>query len=213
MAQDEKLNKSLQLNMRLLRQINFSKAGSRLKTLVFYKIAEMAVLLFMMVYLWNFIVQNITLPGFCIPAFIITGFITAGFISDIRQVVLVSQIRTNPDAPVSILQKKTEKLKLLIINYVKASLISIPFYPVFIIVAGKIFLNVDFWMPQHRLYILCNLIVGALLVPLFTWLYKQLSDNNLKQVWINNLLTGSGWNQAVQAQQFLSEIEEFQQEA
>jgi hypothetical protein len=210
--QEEKLNKSLQLNIQLLRKINFDKAGNKLRTLLFYKLTEMIILLFMIAYLWNFTIKYFNTPGFSVPSVILTGFIMAGFISDIRQVNIITQLRSEENAPVSFLQKKTEKLKLLIIGYVKMSFITIPFYPLLMIVGGKIFFNVDCWVPQHRSFLMANFITGLLLIPLFAWLYRQLSKHNIKQVWVDNFLTGSGWNQADAAHKFLAEIAAFEKE-
>lgn len=211
-AHDEKLNKSLQLNIKLLREVNLGKAGKKLGALMAGKIAEMAVLLFMIIYLLNFTISYFTEPGFSVPSVIIMAFIISGFISDIRQLALIVQLRDSQDAPVSQLQKKVERLKLFIVNYVKMSFISIPFYPLLMIVGGKIFFGLNCWALQHRPFLIANFAAGLLLVPLFLWLYRQLSKQNIKQVFVDGLLSGSGWNQAVSAQQFLNEIEAFEKE-
>ncbi len=208
--QDKKLDRSLQLNMRLLHQINFNKAGNKLRTLLFLKTIEMAILLFMIIALCSYTVKYITDPGFCIPALIITGFIVSGYISDIRQLALIVQIRADDAAPVSQLQKLVERLKILIVNYTKMSFISIPFYPLLLIVSARIFFHVDFWAPQFHAYLIANVITGLLLVPVFIWLFIQLSKQNIKNIHVKNFLSGSGWNQATLAQQFLNEIEQFE---
>jgi len=211
MEQDKKLDKSLQLNLQLLRQINFDKAAGKTNTIFIFKIMEMIVLLVMEAYLVGFIIKYFPDPAFSISAVISMIFIGAGIISDVRQMTVIIQLGSDNAAAVSAMQKKVEKLKLLIIGYVKWSFISIPFYPVFLILAGKIFLNIDFWAPHHRTYLLVNIVVGVLLLPIFIWLHKQLGKQNIEQVWVKNFLAGSGWNQAVSAQQFLGEIEKFEQ--
>jgi cellulose synthase/poly-beta-1,6-N-acetylglucosamine synthase-like glycosyltransferase len=208
--QDKKLEKSLQLNMQLLREMNFDKAGKKLRTLIWLKAAEMSILLFMMICLLSFTIRHIAEPGFSISSFIIFAFITSGFISDIRQMGLIVEIRAGYTEPIGHLQKKVERLKLLIVNYVKMSFLSIPFFPLLMIVSAKIFFNVDFLAPQFRAYLIANIVVGALLLPVFLWLFRLLSKPNISNTWVKNFLSGSGWNQASLAQQFLTKIEEFE---
>lgn len=209
---DRKLDKSLQLNLQILRKVNFDRISSKANTAILFKLAEMGILFFMMGYLFNFTIRYRGIPQFSIPAIVTGLFMMAGFISDIRQIIILVQLRTGFDEPVTLLQKKVEKLKLLIINYVKCSFISLVFYPLLMILAGKIFLNIDFFEPRLRAYLIGNVVVGLALAPLFIYLYVQLSRKNLRQVWVKNFLTGSGWNQAVAAEKFLKEIEEFEQE-
>jgi hypothetical protein len=210
--QDEKLNKSLQLNMKLLRELNFDKASNKLRTLFFLKLVEIAILIFMVIYLSGVFIMYLTQPGFSIPSFIIMAFIVSGCISDVRQLSIIIQLRKDKGAPVSQLQKRVERLKLLIINYTKMSFISIPFYPLLMIIAAKLFFNVNIWLTQYRGYLIANCVVGLLLLPLFLSLFRQLGKQNIKQIWVSNFLSGSGWNQAVLAQKFLNEIEEFERE-
>ncbi len=208
--QDKKLDKNLQLNIQLLKTINLNKAGNKLKKLCIFKIFEMLIFLHMIVYLINFTIKYISFPGLSIPSIAIITFIAAGFISDIRQMTLIVDLLLNDTLPVFQLQKKIEKLKLLIINYVKVSYLLIPFYPLLMIVSGKIFFGFDFWMPSLLIYLLSNIVVGMLLFPLFLWLYRQLTGQNIKNGWVKVFLDGSGWNQVKSAQNFLTEIENFE---
>jgi hypothetical protein len=210
-AQDKKLDKSLQLNLQLLRRLNFDKVAGKANTILVFKILETILQLVMQSYLVYFFIKYLPNLQFSIPALITIILIGAGIISDIRQMTIIVQLRSGNAAPVSVMQKKVEKLKLLIVAYVKWAFISIPLYPLLLILAGKIFLNVDFWAPQHRTYLTVNMIIGVLLIPGFVWIYRQLSKQTIEQRWIKNILTGSGWNQAVSAQQFLDEIEKFEQ--
>ena len=211
-AYDRKLDKSLRLNIQLLKKVNFGKVNNRATTLLIYKILELFILFGFFNILLSFIVENLIVVHLLIPAIITISFIIIGLVSDIRQVILIIQIRTNNTAPVTSLQKKLGKLKLLIVNYVKYSLLSIPLYPILLIPGAKIIWDMDMWSPNHRAYLMANIVVGLILMPVFLWLYAQLGKNNLGQLWVRNFLSGSGWNQANSAQQFLTEIEEFEKE-
>ncbi len=209
---DRKLDKSLQLNIQLLKKVNFSKVNNKINTLLIYKIAEVLILLIFSSSLISFIAKNADAWHFIIPALSILFFIILGIVSDIRQISIIIQIRANEAAPVASLQKKVEKLKLLIVNYVKCSLLFIPLYPLLLIPGAKIIWDMDMWAANHRAYLIANIVVGSMLMPVFVWLYFQLSKNNLGQLWVRNFLSGSGWSQANSAQQFLKEIEEFEKE-
>jgi len=211
-AYDKKLDKSLQLNLQLLRKLNFEKMASKARTIVIYKIIEIIIWVTMVGYLLNFSIKYFEQPGFSIPAVITIALLVAAIISDIRMLMITTQLQTDYDAPVSSLQKKVHKLKLIILGYVKWSILGLPLYPVFLILAGKIFINVDFWSAKHYTYLMSNIVVGACLLPGFVWLYIRLSKAEITPVWIKNLLIGSGFNQAAAAQQFLDEIDRFEKE-
>ena len=207
---DKKLDKNLQLNMQLLRKINFDKVAGKATTLFIYKLVEMVIIMFMLVYLISFEIKNFTSPALSISGGITMLFIIAGFISDVRMMAIIGNLRSDYGTPIAAMQKQVEKLKLIIVGYTKWALLSIPFYPAFLMVAGKIFLHINFLETKHRDYIVVNVIIGVLLLPLFAWMYRQLSKPEIKPVWIKNFLTGSGWNQAQSAKQFLDEIEQFE---
>jgi hypothetical protein len=209
---DRKLDKNLQLNLQLLRKINFDKVAGKARTLFLYKLVEMVLLMFMLVYLIDFEIKNITDLSLTIPGAITLIFIIAAFITDIRMMAIIGKLRSDYDAPVSPMQKEVEKLKLLIIGYVKWSFLSIPFYPALLIVAGKVFLHINFWDINHHNYLYANIFIGTLLVPLFSWMYVQLSKPVIKNNLVKNFLSGSGWNQAHSAQEFLEEIERFEKD-
>jgi hypothetical protein len=207
---DKKLDKSLQLNMKLLRQVTFDKASKKLGQLLFLKIVEMLILMVLIIALLPFTFIHMNEFRFSIPSLIITPLVIAGFASDVRQLGLIVQIRKDTAAPVSDLQKKAEKLKLLIVKYTRTSFIFLPFYPFLAVVGAKMFLNLDFWAPPYLNRLIPNIIIAVLLIPLFLWLFRQLGKQNVSNKVVKSFLTGSGWNQAKSAEQFLEEIEKFE---
>jgi hypothetical protein len=139
-----------------------------------------------------------------------TVFVISGFVSDIRQIALIIQTRSATAMPVTFLQKKVETLKLYIIRYTRTSFISVPFYPLILIISAKMFFNTDLWAPAYYNYLFVNIIFGIVLLPIFLWLFQKLGKQNLSNPVVKNFLSGSGWNQAVLAQQFLNDIEKFE---
>jgi len=210
---EKKLDKSLQLNMQLLRKINFDKAGFRMRWLFAIKLAEVVFIVFVLSYLLGFTIKYFSDPKLSIPAVIIDMAIIAYFILDIRILSIIYQLQLkNNNEAITPLQKQTAKLKYLIAASLKYALFLIPFYPLLMILIGKVLGNIDFFSPQHKTYLLSNIVVGVLLLPLVIWLFKELSQKEITRDWVKNILSGSGWHQANDAENFLTEIDEFEKE-
>jgi len=209
---DNKLEKSLQLNKQLLNKINLDKAKNKLRTLLIYKLLEMGVLVYVIYYLVNFTIKNIDSPQFSISALILIFFGVMGYISDIRQISVIIRLRTDKADDITSKQKNLTTLKLLIVNYVKWALLSIPFFPVWIVLIPKIFLNFDIYSSSMNLWWWMNIGLGILFIPFVLWIFRQLSKKNINLFWVKNLLDGSGWSLVTDAENFLNEIEKFGKE-
>jgi hypothetical protein len=209
---DNKLEKSLQLNKQLLKQINLDKAKNKIRTLLIFKLLETGVLSVVVYYLVKFTIYNFTSLQFSVSALILLFFTVMGYISTIRQVSLMIRLKTEDADDITSKQKKLTGLKLLIAGYVKWGLLSIPFFPVWIILIPKIFLNFDMYTNGMNAWWWANIGLGLLLIPFVLWVFNQLSKKNINQFWVKNLLEGSGWGLAADAENFLTEIEKFEQE-
>ena len=123
------------------------------------------------------------------------------------------RLKTDSAEDITSKQKKLTALKLLIADYVKWGLLSIPFFPVWIILIPKIFLNIDMYTNGMNAWWWTNIGLGIVLIPFVLWVFRQLSKKNINQFWVKNLLEGSGWRLAADAENFLTEIEKFEQES
>ena len=210
---DRKLDKSLRLNMQLLRQINFDKAKFKIRTLFIIKLFEMVTLMAAAKWLTAFALQNIASPQFYIPAFMLDAMLAAIWIAVLLQISIVIQLELQRNTgAIAPLQKKVERLKSIIVSYLKYALFLIPLYPLMLIVGAKAYLHMDIFELQHRTYLISNLIVALALLPASIWLFRELNKQVIGKRWVKELLSGSGWNQAQAAQQFLQEIEAFEKE-
>jgi len=210
---DKKLDKSLQLNMQMLRKMNFDKAGFKLKMLFIYKIAEMTIFMYLISWFSTYAFKYFTTPRFGIPALVIDLFVLLGFVSDLRQISIIIQVQMeNYNDAIAPLQKKLETLKVGIVNHVKYSYFVIPFYPLMMILGGKIFYNVDFFDPQFKNYLVTNVIIGLALIPVVILPFWQLSKKEITPGIVKNFLQCTGWRSINSAKDFLSEIEKFEQE-
>jgi len=211
-AFDNKLEKSLQLNKQLLNKIKLDKAKNKLRTLLIYKLLEMGVLVYIIYYLVNFTIKNINSPQFSVSALLLIFFGVMGYISDIRQISVMIRLRTDKADDITSRQKNLTTLKLLIVNYVKWALLSIPFFPVWIILVPKIFFNYDMYTNSVKTWLWTNIGLGVIFIPFVLWVFRQLSKKNIDQFWVKNLLDGSGWSRVTDAENFLNEIEKFGKE-
>jgi len=160
----------------------------------------------------NFTIKNIDSTQFSISALILIFFGVMGYISDIRQISVIIRLRTDKADDITSKQKNLTTLKLLIVNYVKWALLSIPFFPVWIVLIPKIFLNFDIYSSSMNLWWWMNIGLGILFIPFVLWIFRQLSKKNINLFWVKNLLDGSGWSLVTDAENFLNEIEKFGKE-
>ena len=210
---DKKLDKTLRLNMELLRKINFDKARFRIRSLFIIKLVEMVLMMFTFNYLLSFIIKYFTSPQFSLPALIIEAAIILYFITDIRMLATIHHLQLkNNDEAIAPLQKSAATLKLLIARAKGYALFLIPCYPVLMIVIGKIFLNIDFTNAALKGYFISNVVAGALLLPFFIWIFRELNQKEITKNWVKKLLPGSGWYLVNDAVSFLNEIERFEGE-
>jgi hypothetical protein len=210
---DKKLDKNLKLNLQLLRKMNFDKARFRMRWLFVIKITSMCWLMIVVMYLIGFAIKYIQQPQFSIPAMLMILLVSVSLVYEFKQYVIMIHLQLkSSDEAIAPLQKRLETLKIMIVNKVKYALFLIPFYPLLMILTGKIFLNIDFFSPQLKGYLIVNIIFGLLLLPVFIWLYRQLSKKDIKPGLIKNLLPGSGWFLVNDAGDFLKEIDKFEEE-
>lgn len=209
---DRKLDRNLQMNMQLLKQLKFDRAKRKLSKIVYLKVIEVLLLIPAIIYLGNFAADNWRMPQFSLSATVIGLLFILFLVYVIKQLVITRQVEMGFDNAVTPIQKKIEQLKLSIVNYVKYILILLPLYPLLLLLAGKIVLNVDFMEPAYKAYFLSNVAIDIILLPLALWLINKLSVKNINSTVAKTLLTGSGWFQANAAYQFLGEIEEFERQ-
>lgn len=209
---DRKLDKTLQVNMQLLRQLKLDKVQGKANGLLTLKIFEIAMLLIMLGWLGDFMLKYYRQPQFMISAFVLLVFVALGIVSVIRQLSIITQLKLGYDDAIAPVQKNIQSLKAVIITTLKYALLLIPCYPFLLIIAGKMIFNVDFTEGTRRAYLLSNVVAAFIFLIPTIWIFIALSRENIKP-WAKTLLFGSGWYQANAAADFLKEIEAFEKEA
>ena len=201
---EEKLQKSINLNLELLKRLNVKSARSKMTSLIWINALTLA---FYQVVMWYFVYYTVT--SWPAIQFVIAGLILAvwsGIISygAIKQLKLILEI--DYAGPVTIVQKQLQKVKIAIVHFLRMAFMILPFYMAFLIVISDIFLNVDILKFTDPAWMILQTVI--LILPAI-WIYRNLSPKNANKKWVNWLLQGNG-SQINEAQNFMKEIEKFE---
>jgi hypothetical protein len=200
-AQEEKLGRTMRLNLFLLESMQKQKAQSKLKGLARIKtgavILGIAYMLLLALLIYGNQFQNIY---FSISLGAILLFNVLAVIIYIQHISLIrhidySQSITGAQEKLSRLQASTFNTRFLFLQA--------PFYTTWfwskemVAAAGP-----KFW--------LISVPVGLLLTILAIWLYKNLKPENMHKKWVSTFIKSNPEHKSImEAQQFLNEIEEF----
>ena len=201
---EEKLQKSINLNLELLKRVNVKSARSKMTSLIWINALTLA---FYQVVMWYFVYY--TVIRWPMVQFVIAGLLLvvwSGIISygAIKQLKLILEI--DYAGPVTIVQKQLQKVKIAIVHFLRMALMILPFHMIFIIVTSDILFNVDIIKVADPLWMILQTLV--LIIPT-VWIYRNLSPENVNKKWVNWLLQGNG-SQINEAQSFIKEIEKFE---
>lgn len=208
-AQNEKLEKTLAINQKLLKENINQKAKSTLRGLVRLKTA--GIVAFMLYLLVLGFVVFIAIANYSsafnyfivsVAAIFLINF--KGFSDYIRIIVLVNNIDYN--GSIMEIQQQLSRLQLSIINHAKIMWLQLPFFSTF-------YLS-NTWFPQDSAagYIILQVAVTGSLIYLSYWLYKNHKPENLDKKWFRTMISGSGGKSVADALEFYKELEDFKQE-
>lgn len=200
-AQDEKLERTLKLNLYLLESLQKQKAESKLNSLARFKGWAVALgiiwILFLGVLIYGNQLQNIY---FTVSVSMIMLFNIAAVAIYIKHIVLIRQLDysqsiTATQNKLSVLQASTFNLRFL--------LLQTPFYTTWFWSTGMINDNlIKFW--------LISVPITIAFTVLAIWLYKNLTLENMHKKWVRSLVNSTPEHTAVfKAIDFLNELEEF----
>ncbi len=201
---EEKLDKSIQLNLEILRKINIKSARSKMTGLILINVSTLIFYQMVMWYLIYFTATHWSEIQFLISGSLLVTW--AGIISygAIKQLKLIYEI--DYAGPVTVVQKQLQKVKIAIVHFLRMALMILPFHMAFIIVISELFLNVDLVKVADPVWMIAQTLI--LIIPTI-WIYRNLSPKNVNKKWVNWLLQGNG-SQINNAQKFIKEIERFE---
>ena len=200
-AQDEKLEKTLKLNLYLLESLQKQKAESKLNSLARFKgwavVLGVIWVLFLGLLIYGNQLQNIY---FTVSVSMIMLFNIAAVAIYIKHIALIRQLDysqsiTATQNKLSVLQASTFNLRFL--------LLQTPFYTTWFWSNGMINdMGMRFWF--------ISLPITLLFTVLAIWLFKNLTLENMHKKWVRSLINSTPEHTSVfKAIDFLNELEEF----
>ena len=204
--QYEKIDQSLAINKRILKETISQKAKSALRSLIRIKATGIVVaviwLLLLGAALSFAILHYSSAANYFIVSIAAIFLINVKALYDyIKHLAWVNNI--NYDGSITEIQKKLARLQLSIFQHVRVMFLQLPFWTTF-------YLS-DKWFPQSVswMYIIFQILFTALFTYIAFWLYKNISLANASKKWVQVLIQGAGGKSVSKALEFYKEIEEF----
>ena len=203
-AYDAKLEKSLQLNLRLLQEVQSQKAKSVLRSFIASRIIGIVIgilyLLLLILAFWYVRTQPVMAVSFAV--FIICTVIAIGeYIHEIGVIQGISYGDNIVDT-----QRKLAGIQSSIIWTLRISWVQLPFWATFFVSnellrkGGR-----EFWMIETP--------ITLLLAMLAVILYRNITiENAQKKKWVKAMIRAAGMKSLTRAMEFLQEIEDFKKE-
>jgi hypothetical protein len=197
------LQANLEVNFTSIKNSNFKSTRLQMSKLLFRRIAEGLVFLVIALLLLVFNIRNYTVPQYLISGVVLCLFSAVGAIGNIRQIVQI--IRLDYSKPVTEFLIRLEKLRIYSLQTLKLLLLSVPFYFAYIVLGFKILFNYDIFSNTNSNWLLMNLFLSILFVPVAIYLYRQLRLS-AKSNWVKKLIADNGGKQIDSAIQFINEV-------
>lgn len=205
-----KIDQSLTINKRILRETTNQKVQSALRGVIRFKtggiiaavlyLALLAALLFIAFYNYsaaaNYFIVSIG------AIFLINVKALADYI---KHIIWINRI--DLDGSITAIQQQLTKLQLSMYRHTRIMFLQLPFWTTFYL-SSK-------WFPQTVPweYIIIQVLVTGLFTYLAYWLYKNLTVQNAHKKWVRTLINGSGGKRIMKAMEFYNEIEQFKLES
>jgi hypothetical protein len=200
-AQEEKLEKTMKLNLYLLESIQKQKAESKLNSVARFKfwVAILGIVFsaFIALLIWGNWFRN---PYFTVSMGMILIFTVIAVIVYFKHYALLKRI--NYSDSITSTQEKLAWLQLSTINIARILILQTPFYTTWFWTPEDVFQNDKFWM--------ISLPATTVFVLITIWLYINISPGKMHKKWVRSFMNvGIEYKSVTQAREFLNEIEEF----
>ena len=200
-AYDIKLEKSLQLNLRLLQEVQSQKAKSVLRSFIATRILGIVIgmlyLALLVIAFWYVRTQPVMAVSFAV--FIICTVIAIGeYIHEIGVIQGISYGENIVDT-----QRKLAGIQSAIIRTLRISWVQLPFWSTF-------FVSNELLRKGGREFWMIEIPITLVLTILAVVLYKNITiENAQKKKWVKGLIRGAGMKSLTRAMDFMKEIEDF----
>jgi len=200
-AQEEKLDRSMKLNLFILESLQKQKAQSRLNGLARLKLVAVILGIVWSLFLGMLIYGNqLQNMYFTVSVGMIMLITILAVVLYIRHIILIKELDYSQS--ITDTQKKLSKLQASTFNS-RFILLQTPFYTTWFWSTGMIEgSGIKFWLIAVPITLLFSLLT--------IWLYRNLTPGNMHKKWVKALVKNDPEHISVmQAQDFLNEIEEF----
>ncbi|HEX4462232.1 MAG TPA: hypothetical protein VIA18_29855, partial [Polyangia bacterium] len=188
-AHDRALERSLALNVKVVRALGAGQARTTLERLTLTIVATLAVNAIAVALLGSHLAARITQPRFLLPTLVLFLPALAIVAGDVRQLVRVRTI--DVDGPIVAMQKALEQLHLQRLRTLRNILTLSPLaWPPLIIVGLDALFGVDAYVVLGGRYLLANVVFGLAMIPLVRWLAHVYSDKASRSPWLQRLARG-----------------------
>jgi hypothetical protein len=205
-----KLDHVLRLNLHSLTAAKLDKTRSALSRFKAMRVFEMLTGIAVLIALGFYISHRLAVLTLSIPALIFAASVLVPVIGSIRQLVLLGRI--DYAEPVTVIQRKLEKIKLNYLWSIRWPVLMLPLYMVYIVLGFNVLFGVDILAHGDRTFVWANLIVSLLFLAPAIWVFRNLSFSNIGNPVIRVLVHGAGGKQMIAAMEFLKALREFEAE-
>ena len=206
----EKIDQSLSINKKLLRELTNQKAESAMQSLV--KLKQRGIIALTVYLLILGIVLFFSVADYKPEKAYFIFSVAAIFIVNIKALYdyikhLVWAKKINYNGSVADIQLQLSKLQFSIINHARVMCLQFPFFTTFYLSNA--------WFPQEAGtgYIIFQGLLTGSFIYLSYWLYKNHTIKNLDKKWFRNMSVGSGGKSVLKAMDFYKELEDFKSTA
>ena len=202
---DAKLEKSLKLNLHCLGMIQSQKAKSKLKPLLWLRIAEIILHSIVIIWLGGFLINNISAIQYVLSASALILFFVIAFVNGIKQIILLKNIDNTED--ILTIQKKLTLLQSHTADYIRLTFLCMPTYLAYPIIVFKVLGNFDIVSKLSHNWWIAQLAFTIILIPVCIWFYNQVTYRNIHKKWVRYIIEKSAGTRILKAMEFVKEID------
>jgi hypothetical protein len=205
-----KLDRVLRLNLQSLRAAELDKTRSALSRFKAIRVFETVTGIAVLVPLGFYISHRLAVLTLSVPALIFAASVLVPVIGSLRQLILLGQI--DYAEPVTVIQRKLEKIKLNYLRSIRWPVLMLPLYLVYIVLGFNVLFGANILAHGDRTFLWVNLIVSLIFLAPAIWVFRHLSFANIGNPVIRVLVHGAGGRQMIAAMEFLKALQEFENE-
>lgn len=217
-ANDAKMEKALQLNVKTLDLILTQKVRSALRPVFWQRVAEACFHAVALVLLVVFLISNIGQWPYFLSALALIAFYTFILVNCLKQLRIIASIERIE----RIVDKQSTLLRIQthLLHFIRLSVISIPTFLSYPVVLSKAFADLDIRVfgdfdvveRTHGNWWNVVLIAYLVLVPLGVWFYNQVKVKNIHKKWVARVIKRSSSERVSKAIEYLDELEALKME-